>query len=322
MTSPRPPQRLRSPIDAVHAIPNSLGFTPESSLVVVTLTGAREIGLVARVDLAAMEAPEQWLDGLRRAIRNCAPRGSLILCAYTQSGGEAVAIEALHALMPLVTGARHPISYRILVSGDRFRVLDETPESWHSVTHSRLPRRHSLVDELAPADKSDRTHVEVLVRQASPVTDDGRDVAIAHALDVMNATSASPDDLALLLVGLRDVRVRDTVLWDVMHQRPRTWSRVAESLARAVRLAPATHAAPAATLLSILRWQMGDGTRAVIALERALEAEPDYSLAHLIDAAIAGGLHPYIWREGLADLSREACRGREIPSRTWVSGRV
>ena len=322
MTPSRSPQRLHKPLDAVLAIPQSLGFTPESSLVVVTLGPTRDIRLVARVDLAAMETPERWLDGLNRAIRSCGSRGSLILCAYATSDEEASAIEALEALTSLVSQERRAIAHRIVVGDGHFRVLDSHDGSWHPVSELRLPRRVDLVDELVPADDVDRDEVAAFVREVPSVAADGRDVAIAHALDALNAAGASPRDVALLLVGLRDVRVRDTVLWDLMHQRPRTWPRAAESLGRAVRLAPKGHIAPAATLLSILRWQVGDGTRAVIALERALETEPDYSLAHLIDAMIAGGMHPCIWREGLADLSREACRGREIPSGTGVSGRV
>ncbi len=114
--------------------------------------------------------------------------------------------------------------------------------------------------------------------------------------------------MAEALVALADVRVRDTLLWDLMHEAPSTWAAMAERLARMVAVAPDTHVAAPATLLAILRWQVGDGSRASAAVERALAADPTYTLAALVDRCLATGMHPSVWRDGLADLTREECR--------------
>jgi hypothetical protein len=114
--------------------------------------------------------------------------------------------------------------------------------------------------------------------------------------------------VAEILLALRDTAVRDTVLWELMQDSPRDWTVAADRLAEVVRAAPDDYLAPPATLLAILRWQSGDGTRAAAATARALAAEPTYTLADLIDRSLATGLHPATWREGLAGLTREECR--------------
>lgn len=50
--------------------------------------------------------------------------------------------------------------------------------------------------------------------------------------------------------------------------------------------------APIATLLAWCAWRSGDGVLAGIALERALGADPDYSLARLLMQALACGVPP------------------------------
>ncbi|HEY8721025.1 DUF4192 domain-containing protein, partial [Pengzhenrongella sp.] len=65
-----------------------------------------------------------------------------------------------------------------------------------------------------------------------------------------------------------------------------------EVLERVVAHARAEHQAPSLTLLAMLAWWRGDGTRAGVLLDRALEADPAHRLAHLLSDAVAGGLAP------------------------------
>src|SRR5690606_10178891 len=58
-------------------------------------------------------------------------------------------------------------------------------------------------------------------------------------------------------------------------------------------------------LAGFAAWQWGDGARAVTALDRALQIEPDYRMGQLLFQAVQAGLHPDVWRE--VDLT--ACRG-------------
>lgn len=177
-----------------------------------------------------------------------------------------------------------------------------------------LPRilagRAEFVADIAADDVAASRIIEALsaVGDAQVVGEDGRDDAIRAVRHLLSAGVPNDLDYARALVALVDVRVRDTVLWDVMHEDPGTWTALAGRLATMVSAAPETHVSAPATLLAILRWQMGDGSRASAAVERALAADSGYTLARLVQQCLVSGMHPAIWREGLQDLSREDCR--------------
>lgn len=162
------------------------------------------------------------------------------------------------------------------------------------------------------ADVSPRPEIVERVRtelaQAASVTEALRDSAIGSVRDALRAESLTDTEIAGVGAALADVQVRDTVLWDLMHEDPCTWGGAADRLAAVVAAMPESHVAAPATLLAIVRWQMGDGSRASAAVIRALEAEPAYTLAVLVERCLATGMHPGTWREGLIALSRSQCR--------------
>jgi len=97
------------------------------------------------------------------------------------------------------------------------------------------------------------------------------------------------DELAWLSVSLADLRVRDEA-WARMDPRfrsahQRLWIDV-------VRHASEPYVPAAASLLAFVAWQSGDGALANIAIERALAADPGYSMAQLIGQAVDAGLPP------------------------------
>ncbi len=59
-----------------------------------------------------------------------------------------------------------------------------------------------------------------------------------------------------------------------------------------VRHAGEAYVPAPASLLAFIAWQTGEGALANIAIERALAADPDYSMAHLIGQAVSAGLPP------------------------------
>jgi len=100
---------------------------------------------------------------------------------------------------------------------------------------------------------------------------------------------ADHDQIAWLGVVLGDLRVRDDA-WARMdpqfndaHQR--LWIDL-------VKLLPADVVAAPAALLAFAAWQAGDGALASVAIERALEGDPEYSMALLIADALHAGLPP------------------------------
>jgi hypothetical protein len=60
-----------------------------------------------------------------------------------------------------------------------------------------------------------------------------------------------------------------------------------------------------ASLLAVCGWLGGDGALARVALERAQLADPGYSLAALLGAALDGGLPPWSWSSMMAEVSVE-----------------
>jgi hypothetical protein len=102
-------------------------------------------------------------------------------------------------------------------------------------------------------------------------------------------TITSVDHLAWLAVLLADIRVRDDA-WarmDPAHRiaHGRLWTDV-------LRCADVDFLAPAASLLAFTAWQSGNGALATISVERALTADPGYSMAQLLAGAIEAVLPP------------------------------
>ena len=102
-------------------------------------------------------------------------------------------------------------------------------------------------------------------------------------------TISSPVRHAWLALVLTSVRVRDDA-WarmdpDHRDAHRRLWTDV-------VRRARPGYVAAPASLLAFTAWQCGDGTLANIALERALDDIPDYSMALLIHDALDAGAPP------------------------------
>ena len=59
-----------------------------------------------------------------------------------------------------------------------------------------------------------------------------------------------------------------------------------------VRRVPARYVPASASLLAFTAWQSGNGALANIAAERALAADPEYSMAQLLLEAISAGMPP------------------------------
>jgi uncharacterized protein DUF4192 len=95
--------------------------------------------------------------------------------------------------------------------------------------------------------------------------------------------------LAWLAVLLSDIRVRDDA-WARMtpahrDDHCRLWTDV-------LRAAAADFVPAPASLLAFTAWQAGNGALAAMAVDRALTADPGYSMAHLLASAIEAALPP------------------------------
>lgn len=120
-----------------------------------------------------------------------------------------------------------------------------------------------------------------------------------------------PAIAARTLRGMRDIVVRDVLLRRFIVADPEDregWQWSVDVLCDLVQCAPSEYVAPAATLLANVAWMGGDGALANLALDRADDAEPEYTLAQLSRQVITRGVDPRSWRESMSVLTEWECR--------------
>lgn len=316
---------LRSPDALLAALPFLLGFHPARSAVFIWLA-ARRILLTQRIDLPAADAD---LDAWRGAVWShpAADEADELIV---------VLVTAHPSWAELARGIRDEadergIHLRDLLRSDAGRwwsllcdeptccppegrvvdtaVVTEVGAEFALLGRAPAADRAALVAEMAPDPAAAVTPEELRAARA-PIAvqarERWRDAAIAaieaHLHDVAEA------DPVIVIAGLADIRVRDTVLWDALQLAPERSALAVARLVGTLRRTPEEFVAPVATTVAVLAWAGGDGARALVALDRALAADGTYSLAGLVAESLRAGLPPAVWREAMARVDRDECR--------------
>ena len=184
--------------------------------------------------------------------------------------------------------------------------------------------REELAARITPVSGADGGRMADVVLDvgeelAGLVGRDGRDAAAEHYGAWVDealrrcGTGRGPDPLsdvevARVVWGLRDVRVRDRALGLALGVS----AAAAEELwTECTRRAPVPLDAAPATLLAVCAWLRGDGAMARIALDRALDSQPDYALADLLVRALDAGLSPADLRVMVAGTQAAGLDGAE-----------
>jgi len=182
-----------------------------------------------------------------------------------------------------------------------------------SMRQATIRAENRAASLVAQAVRSGRKRREIV----RPVADDGlRAVSKAIGAYGGGGRISQDDDIARLTVALADLRVRDDA-WARMdpehteaHQR--LWTDV-------VRRAEPRYVPAPACLLAFTAWQAGNGALANIAIARALESDPGYTMALLLFEAVGGGLPPSAARLPMTPeevaASYAAGEGRRKPAR-------
>jgi hypothetical protein len=329
---------LRSPDALVAAVPYLLGFHPRESSVVVWLQGGR-IVLTQRLDLPVRaDDHEAWLAAMwQHVVPEAAEELILVFASGRPVDGDLLSLVTERAALAgievrdvLRMSARR--WWSLLCRDDRCcppegREIDPATASSVAAEFAVIGRAPLADrDELERAFRPDQVKGALVaaVLAASPELPAGaarepwRDERIASILRTVADDAAAPERraerVADLLNGLRDVRVRDTVLWEVSRWDAERLHGALDQLSLAVRSAPPGFAAPVASCAAIVAWLLGDGARALIAVERSHDDDRGYSLALLVAASLRAGLPPSAWLESMAGLTREACRhGSDAP---------
>jgi Domain of unknown function (DUF4192) len=327
--SRQPRVRVSSPADVLAVVPHMLGFHPGKSLVVMGVGRPRaRVQLAFRYDLPDPPDPVRAADIAEHAAEVLRHRrlSSVIGVGY---GPGALVTPVADALAAAVRQAGLRLHELMRVEDGRYwSYLCENPEccpadgvpfdvranpAAAAMTVAGLvayPDRAALAGTLAPvtgavarsmeqATRRSRERAADLIAQASGpgagrpdrlLVDAGRR-AVQEAIGTYRAGRRllADEPVAWLTVVLAHLAVRDDA-WSRMDPgyraaHLRLWTDVVR------RATPAYLPAPA-SLLAFTAWQSGEGALANIAIDRALAADPGYSLAQLLRGIMDAGVPP------------------------------
>lgn len=310
------------------AVPALLGFYPERSLVLLGLGGRGEVVAVGRHDLlcgserrASMrESVERFAVPFRD--RNLAAAAALVVDDEAEAhAADHDAVASLFLGVMASAGAQWAVAYATteIRAGARWWCLSgqEPPGTVgdpraSAVTVARvlagrpIQRSRGELRDLVAGSPRERLEVAALIDAAQHSADlefslglprdqggGYRRRKVALLLRQIDCLAAGeqllPVELAELGIALQDTRIRDTMLalavGEVADAAERMWLLLTRAL-------PAPERADAAVLLGFHAYLRGEGALARVALDVALDADPEHRLAALISASVDRGLHP------------------------------
>lgn len=316
--------RLNDVADLAAAVPHLLGFHPCESLVLVALKGPRRrVVFQMRLDLAGLPS---WSPAALVASLLRAEADTVVALVYTETPGDGC--DFPHALVIDELGRRldeagAPLLDALLVRSGRWWSYlcadagccpptgNELPSGTSpaevavavQLGQATLPDRAALVASIAPyggiAGAAMEQAVRGVVHELAGLQRSQIAAGSLAAFDVALARFRQPpaklahDEAARILVGLTDVEVRDDIARRCMAAGDDALFTVLHALCR---LAPTDYAAPIYSLLGAAAYARGNGALAAIAFERALTADPGYSLARLLDEALQRQVTPTMLR--------------------------
>ncbi len=320
MTS-TPKLLLSSPADVLAAVPYLIGFHPADSLVVAGFTGSG-LRLSTRWDLPVEPGA---LDGLVPLLQ----REQVSMTILAGYGTGPLVTPAVEEATRLLRGAGIDVAESLRADDGWYWSYTCTrvgccpaegtpydpvssPIAAEAIVNGlvALPDRRSLERSVAPYGGLGRVSMrQVTGRVAAEVegrlarADRPDEVAAAFVADGLARVRAAIDvyacgdrlgdeEAARLGFDLAVIRVRDEA-WALLDDRDAHLT-LWKDLTRRLEL---RFVAPAASLLAAAAWRAGECALAGMALERALAADPGYSMAILLRQALTHLLSPGVLRD-------------------------
>jgi hypothetical protein len=307
----------RNPTDLIAVVPAVLGFHPQDSVVLLTF-GPPEGAFHARVDLP-FEAAEQSAVAdvlLDAVLANDARRAAVLL--YTDD------VEAAYAQADVLLGRliEHGVEVIDVIRvddghwypvpsdgspGTPYR-LDTHPFTAQRVFEGQVVHRdrEDLADTLVGTDDEDAVEVALAAtRFADLVAGSGEGAhgflrtearwlqrRIRSRID--DPQRLDPGDAGRLLVLASLVPTRD-VAWAEITRA--TSAPQVDLWRELVRRSPRELLPGPASLLAFAAWQHGDGALAWCAIDRCLDVDPDYSMAHCVVEVLSHAVPPGVWQQ-------------------------
>lgn len=330
MTATNDPSAIRisSPSDIAGAVPSLVGFHPSESLVVICLHGRRKrAGLTMRVDLPGQDHLHECVAELcGRVVQDGAD--SVILVCYTgqpDARGRLPRADMVRLLLDELSLHEVGSVEALLVRDGRWwsytctksccpregTPLPSRPSDAVTEIEARralsgaavLPGREDLQKSVSGPvalrlvalqqrfeETSERLVGQVMDQGLEPVGEET--LAKAHTMlqrFVGGETDIDDDDAVRVVVGLQDKAPRNVLItWGLDNRQ----DEVLALLTALAQRSPDEYCAPICTVLAAVAYQYGRGVLAAVALERALQHQPDYEMATVLDVALHRQVHP------------------------------
>ena len=325
MTADQPPSTpstfvARTPGDLIAVVPAVLGFHPQDSVVLLTF-GPPAGAFHARVDLPVEPAEQEAVaEVLLDAVRANRVRRAAVLL-YTDDV-EAAGAQA-HLLAERLCELEVDVIEVIRVDDGHWWPVPE--DGWpgtayeletHPFTAQRVFEgqvvhrdRAELADSLVGTDEDDAVEVALaatrfvdLVATSQEAIDPGQGFLRSEARWLQRRIRSRLDDERQLTAADAG---RLLVLASLVPTRDVAWAEITRATSGShvdlwrelVRRSPRDLLPGASALLAFAAWQHGDGALAWCALDRCLEVDPDYSMAHCVAEVLTHAVPPGVWEQ-------------------------
>ncbi len=320
----------RTPTDLVAVVPAVLGFHPQDSVVLLTF-GPPGGAFHARVDLPVAAAEQEAVAEVLvdAVLANRVRRAAVLL--YTEdvevalSQGELLVGRLLDRDVDVIEMLRVDDGHWHTVPEDGSPGTAYELET-HPFTAQRVFQGHvvhrdreELADTLVGTDEDDAVAVALAAtRFADLVTSSGeseqspRGFLRSEASWLRRRLPSRHEHRASL--GAADAG-RLLVLASLLPTRNAAWAEInrensslhVDLWRELVRRSPRDLLPGASSLLAFAAWQHGDGALAWCAIDRCLEADPDFSMAHRVAELLMRAVPPSAWKQiSEVELSRTA----------------
>ncbi|MCL3837340.1 DUF4192 domain-containing protein [Aeromicrobium duanguangcaii] len=311
--------RVDSFDDLMNALPTLFGFVPRECVIGLAVSGPTcRFGFRLRHDLPLPGDEEALAAGLAEHLVRHGREGFFLFALSDNVERARLMVTALRDALP-------PGRAWLVLWADDRRVWSATPghpaegEPYALDRHHEaivravaqgqviLADRSALADEVAPPaeqdeERLDRAHDAALERfleratttaPASFLASERERVArlVERGLDGADLGEA---DLVELAVLTSSMNVRDAVWVGIGRANARGMHRLWAAVSR---VASPDFAPAPLCLAGFAAWQMGDGARALVALDRALRLEPRYRMGLLLQDVLEAGVHPDRWAQ-------------------------
>ena len=316
---------VKTPHDLLAAVPFLIGYHPTDSLVLISVK-SDSLEMAMRIDFPK-NPPEGSYQLLASHLKRDNSEGALIV-AYEPADSLA-GPEVLHNVADAVASLDIPIRELMLVRNNHWRSLlcsDDKccPPEGNQIeefVNSRIAAEQVASGKVLPfSDSEGLTHsisatilakdlnwnaqvvgfrVDPDANNLNELQRDGAESILLLA-DFYSQTGFCKDyDLMARVLGrLSDIQVRDFALGCHTDQTINSYWAMWRDL---LRIAPPKFVAPVASVFASIAYENGEGALAHRALDRAIEDDPEYSLARLLRRIFSSGWPP----SGFAQLRSE-----------------